>query len=316
LKLNGFQWDLEYLKNNSPECGRITFLSLEMGPFCNARCLYCFSGPEINTQVYDHLSLEEYKESIRCARNLGAKTLLFPGIGEPTLDKKLKAIISFANGLGLVSVVYTHGVLDLNTIQFLKNHNTSLILKVDSLNSHNYERLVGLPYSKFRTSLKNIIRIYRNTSVDCNDFIITHLAANTVVTLINKDEVHQIRDFCQKYHIIHFVENLSKVGNAKKNWHELVGNDQAELAQIVSEYDTWVSSATVDGKCGLFCYGVTIDANGDMIGCPTARWIRLGNIRNSSLPELVKIYKFDLHNSEKHYCLARELSLKKAVLSR
>jgi MoaA/NifB/PqqE/SkfB family radical SAM enzyme len=280
--------------------------------------LYCFSGKEINVESAGGLTLGEYKDIILNSKDLGARTLLFPGVGEPTLDKNLKPLIDFAHGLGLVSVVYTCGVLDSSTIEFFRNHDVGLILKVDSFDERNYERLVGLPYQRFRESLDRIVEVYNGTVAKYDDaFILTRLAANTVVTRINRNDIRDISVFCDEHRILHFVENLSMVGSAIDNWAMLVGNDEGELAKVVSDFgNRWVSSATVDNKCGPFAYGVTIDINGDMIGCPTARWIRLGNVRESSLVDLIKIYKSEINFGEEHYCLARELANQKECLSR
>ena len=315
--LYGFHWDEEYLKNNSPDQGRITFLCLEMQPKCNARCLYCFSGSELNSGPTESLSLREYKDIILQGKDLGVKTVLFPGIGEPTLDENLKPLIEVAYRLGVVSVVYTHGMLDFSMVEFFREHNVSLIVKIDSFDKSNYERIVRLSYQWFRKSLDRIVEAYKGTVLKYDDFTLTRLAANTVVTKINKNDIKDIAAFCDKHQVLHFVENLSRVGAAIDNWEVLVGNDQEELAKVMVDFgNRWVSSATIDNRCGPFAHGITIDMNGDMIGCPTARWIRLGNVRETKLADLVRIYKSEINSSKKHYCLARELANKKDCLFR
>ncbi|MCD6193330.1 MAG: radical SAM protein [Candidatus Aminicenantes bacterium] len=307
--MNGFHWDKQYLRANSLDKNKIVFFSLEMSPQCYAKCLYCFSGPELNKEVKEPLTFREYKKIITEGKELGVKTVVFPGIGEPFLDEKLKPLIEFAHKLGLVSVIYTCGIIDEEMIQFLKNHNVTLIVKIDSLNKSHYEKLVGIAYEKFRKSLDQIIKLYTSTFSEYNGCILTRLAANTVVTNINKNDIAEIAAFCEKYNIKHFVEELSKTGWAKDNWKELVGDNWAELKEIAWSYGNWVSSATMDNRCGLFAHGITIDANGDLLGCPTARWIKLGNIRKNLLQDLVKIYRHKIHSLKPHYCLARELTL-------
>jgi MoaA/NifB/PqqE/SkfB family radical SAM enzyme len=309
MNLFGFHWTPHYLKENSILNDRITFLSLEMAPRCQAKCLYCFSGPEINKPVNRPLSLEEYKNIISKSKRLGVKTIVFPGAGEPTLDANLSPMIEYASGLGIVSVVYTNGLLDKKMVRFFRSHNVSLIIKIDSLCRRNYEKIVGLScYRRFVKALRYICACYKNTVFGNNGRVITLLAANTVVTSINKQEIDRISDFCVQHDILHCVATVSKVGWAKDNWDVLVGNSPEELVEIASKCKNWVSSATADGRCGPFAHGITIDVNGDVLGCPSARWIRLANIRDRSLDEVIRIYKSEIHSQELHYCLARELT--------
>ncbi|MCK4445509.1 MAG: radical SAM protein [Candidatus Marinimicrobia bacterium] len=311
LLLYGFHWDKKYLKINSPENGRITFLSLEMKAICNAKCLYCLWGPELNKEVRDTLTLKEMKNIIKEGKELGVKTVVFPGRGEPTLDLNLRPLVEFISKLGLTSVIYTYGVLNDDIIKFLYNHNANLIIKIDSLNKNHYEKLVGLPFENFKESLNSIANVYKNSGLKGNNYLITRLAANTLVTEINKNDLSDITHFCKENNIKHFIASVVKVGWAEDNWKELTGNNVAKLHKVNSSSENWISSATVDGNCGLFAHGVSIDTDGNLIGCPTARWIRLGNIRRNSLQDLIKIYRDRIHSLEQHYCLARELTFSK-----
>lgn len=309
LVLKGFHWDIDYLKKNSPQNGRLTFLSLETAPICNAKCLYCFSVPELGKIPKDSLTLWEYKEIIKQARELGAKTICFPGIGEPTLDKKLKSLVKFINNLELVSVIYTNGFVSKELADFLYKNNVSLIIKIDSLDKERFENLVGLPFEIYKKRLDYLVDLYKKDIEKKDKFSIVRLASNTVVTYINKEDIKAIYDFCESHHIKYFIAGLAKVGDAEKNWEILTNSQIDDLYKIVKKYDTWVSSVTLDNRCGLFSYGITIDVNGDLIGCPTARWIRLGNIRKSSLKDLIRSYNQEVYSGKEHYCLARELSL-------
>lgn len=312
LVLRGFHWDTTYLNRNSPRNGRITFLSLETDPICNAKCLYCFSGPELGKFPNNSLTLEEYKNIIKQAKELGAKTISFPGIGEPTLDKNLKPLIEFINKIGFISVIYTNGFIEKDMADFFYKNNVSLIVKIDSLNKERFERLVGLPFEIYKKRLNYLVNLYESGIEKKDKFSIVRLAANTVVTYINKEDIKEIADFCKSSHIKYFVAELAKVGDAKKNWGILTKGQTDDLYKIAKKYNTWISSAILDNRCGLFSHGITIDVNGDLVGCPTARWIRLGNTRKSSLKDLIKIYRQKVYSEKEHYCLARELSLKES----
>lgn len=321
LIVKGFDIETDYLRENSPKKGRISFLSLNTPPFCDTSCLYCFSGPELGKAQANPITLEEYKDIIDQAKKLGARTLIFPGIGEPTLYEYISTLVEYGFQRGLISVIYTNGVLDTPyssgsprhanfLLEFLHSRDTSLLIKIDTLNQKNYQFLTRRGYfEKFRKSLDKIVEIYKPQEQFKWQDSLTRLGVCTVVTNVNKKDIKEISDFCEKNRIKHFVSSLMKVGYAKVHWDILAGNNEKKLNKIVEKYSTGVSSQTLDNRCGIFAYGVTIDVNGDLIGCSTARWIRLGNVRESSLAELVKIYAEKIHCDKEKFCLGREIFL-------
>jgi MoaA/NifB/PqqE/SkfB family radical SAM enzyme len=255
------------------------------------------------------LSLHEYRRLIEEAKLLGLRTVVYPGVGEPLLDSKIKELVEFSTDLGVTSVVYTCGIIDEHTLAFLRSRDVSLILKIDSLDPPTYERLVGVPFERFQESLRRILHVYHDGHQEADGRVLTRLAANTVVTRLNKHHVESIAGLCQQHGVIHFVETLSKVGAAAEHWEELVGDELPELAKIAERYGRWVSSGTIDGRCGLYAHGITVDVNGDLLACPTSRWIRLANAREHTVRELIRICVEGVHTSRPRYCLARELSL-------
>ncbi len=129
-----------------------------------------------------------------------------------------------------------------------------------------------------------------------------------MVTKINKDDVDEIATFCRANSILHFTVGLARVGSADKNWTRIADDKLEELNVVANSYPRWVTSATLDDRCGLLAHGVTIDVTGDVVGCPSMRAMRIGNVRNRPLTELMEVYRQTVHTSRYHYCLAREAS--------
>lgn len=306
LIVRGFDVEPDYLSENSPRNERISFLSLQTKPVCNAKCLYCFSGPELGKVPEDSLTLGEYKGIITQAKTLGAKTVVFSGVGEPTLDNNLPELVRFVHETGLTPIIYTNALFRKDLVKFFYDNGVSLMIKIDTLDPRVYRELIADFYDKFREILDLILKTYKSEQ---NDSEITRLGADTVVTNLNKDNLEEICNFCRGHKIKHFVSSLTKIGWARDNWELLVGENVEGLNNLVSKYFTGVSSQTLDNRCGLFAYGITIDVNGDLIGCSSGRWLRLGNARRQSLDRLIKIYKERIWNDKPNYCLARELSL-------
>ena len=161
--------------------GGFTQLSLDLSSRCNYKCDWCFNKHLINKQV-DSLRLKEKEEILIEAVELGAKTLVFPGAGEPTLDPDFYPLVEIAHNLGLITVVYTNltGNIDTEKINLLRDKNVSIGIKLDSLNPEYFIRRyhVGRPtFDKFFKNFKAVIESYKTTKIETVDHEIHRVIA-------------------------------------------------------------------------------------------------------------------------------------------
>jgi MoaA/NifB/PqqE/SkfB family radical SAM enzyme len=284
--------------------GGFTQLSMDISSRCNYDCDWCFNKHLLNKQEKDLLTLPEKKAILKEAKSLGAKTLVIPGTGEPTLDPDFYPLVKIANSLGLITVVYSNltGNLDEQKIQYLFNHNVSIGIKLDSFSAkyflERYKTTLDVQ-KRFLLNLSKVLFVYKNSTKKDGNNTIHRVIANMVLTLENTKELPQIQSFCRKYQLPLFMRPVKSVYWAKeapKKWR-VIGNKAggslpgSKLIKLANKYNTLFSpSSTLENHCAIYSFGLTIKNNGDFQSCPDHHDSRkkLGNIRELSLREASK----------------------------
>ena len=202
--------------------GGFTQLSLDLTSNCNYRCDWCFNKHLINKKT-DSLSLKEKEKILKEAVKLGAKTLVFPGTGEPTLDPDFYPLVEIAHKLGLITVVYTNltGNINPGKIKFLFDKNVSIGLKLDSLKPDYFVKRYHVDksiFDKFQLNLKSVLKIYKNTEKIKGNHKIYRVIANMVLTEENKFEIETLSKFCKSENLPLFVRPVKPVNWAKQNF--------------------------------------------------------------------------------------------------
>ncbi len=84
-------------------------LSFELTYRCVEKCIHCYIDDAPKFCAADELTLEEYKNILRQARDMGCVSILFTG-GEVLLRPDLCDIVEYAVKLGFIVNIYTTGV--------------------------------------------------------------------------------------------------------------------------------------------------------------------------------------------------------------
>jgi len=294
-----------------------TQLSLDLSSRCNYRCDWCFNKHLINKQV-ESLSLEEKESILKEAVELGAKTLVFPGAGEPTLDPDFYPLVEIANNLGLITVVYTNltGNIDADKINFLRDNNVSIGIKLDSLNPDYFIRryhVDDLTFDKFFKNFKAVLESYKATETETDDRKIYRVIANMVLTEENKCEIEEISKLCKLNNVPLFVRPVKPVTWAEQvpdEWKK-IGNTSGELVpsndlvNLAKKYNTLFSpSSTLENHCAIYAFGLTIKENGDYQLCPDHHDSSgaFGNTKSKSLKTVIKELN-DKRNTKPGFCV-------------
>lgn len=77
----------------------IDFLSLELTNLCNLECSHCYADAGPTNPVNELLRMADHEELIKEGFQLGARKIQFIG-GEPTLNRNLPQLISYAHETG------------------------------------------------------------------------------------------------------------------------------------------------------------------------------------------------------------------------
>jgi len=315
LKLKGLDnYDKEMLDNywnrfNEDESfSDILGISISTTNKCNLRCVYCYAGKSRESDAIDYsneLTLEGQKSIIEQGCELGAKTLIICGDGEPTSDKNLIAIVEYANSKKMTSIVVTNATMFGNDEQAKEVHsmtgkellkklydaNASLIVKMESVNKENYEFIVGVK-DTYDSFLKAVKRIKECGFCDSNEQGVTRLAFSSVIMKNNFNELEQLKKFADDHNAQYICKLPSLVGNALENLENMFEiKKYEEIRSNLFKYTAKRETLMVDTpRCMAWHYGPCIGVDGEIRECYTSPYSlenRVGNIKENSLKELV-----------------------------
>jgi len=300
-------WDGWNPKKDEP---KILGIGLSTSLLCNLRCIYCYAGEK--KPYKDELTLTEQKNIVTQAKNLGAKTVIICGDGEPLMDKNLLHIVEHANKNEMISVVVTNGIIlgdnnlaikihgfnSKNVASFLYNHNASLVIKMDSIDQARYDQIVGVigTYHKFMKAVDNILDAgfteIPNISTK-EGYILTRAAFSAVVMKHTIHELPEMKKFANDRGAQFICKLPSLVGSALDNLEFMFqANQYEEIWKYLGRYTAKRETLMVDNqRCMAWHYGPVIGIRGDVRECYTSPGSpdkKIGNIRESSLRDLLK----------------------------
>jgi len=278
---------------------RLLSISLLLSDACNLGCLYCYR--DAGTPPRNSLSLEQWKDVLVEAKELGARTVWIPGSGEPFLDPVFLhgcsfPLIEFSNSIGLPVTIFTNGTrLTVKLALALNKHNVSVVTKLNSFDPEIQDYLAGV-----RGASADIMRGLRLlVEAGFSDGSPTRLGIDTVIVAQNFDEIPRIFRFCRESNIVPYITVNLHGGRARSNTHldvpreklrdlfqYLLAIDRAEYG-----YDWFPSPPIVASQCHRLLYDVVVDSKGDVLVCPGIDRV-IGSTRTQSLSHILHTSPF------------------------
>lgn len=209
--------------------GQLLAIRLETNHDCNLRCRYCYAGSSGGQTA--RVSYEALTDIVGQARELGARSVVVIGGGEPTLHPDFRRLIEFIDSLGMVPVVFSNCLLMTGELaQFLYRHNGSVMTKLDSLRPGVQDFLGGCDgaFGRIRNGIANLIEAGFACGDDPHRL---RLGASFVSCRMNLREIDEIWRFCRDSNIFPNMEVLTPTGRARD---ELVG--QGLSTQEIQDY--------------------------------------------------------------------------------
>lgn len=290
IKLNNWDFSEQEIEKAVKE-NRLLLLDAETSNMCNLRCPYCYRDIYGDKQkLKGELSLEERKDLLNHAKELGCRTVKLPGAGEPIIDPLFWEQVEYANKIGMDIIVFTNGLALTNkTAKRLKKLGASLILKFNSQNSEVEDKLVNMKgYSKRRKKALEIL--VKNGFNKGNP---TSLGIDAVITKMNKNEVLDLFRYCRQNNIFPIIKPFMPLGGALrvKEW-EVERDEVVELFRKSMNIDRkefridYEFSLTYMGSpCDQRRYAIFVDILGNAFICTGSSKL-LGNIRETKLKDI------------------------------
>jgi MoaA/NifB/PqqE/SkfB family radical SAM enzyme len=265
------------------DSGRLLTLRLETSLLCNLRCEYCYR--ESGEPKEDEMTFEEIINIVHQAKDLGARSIVIIGGGEPTVYPNFKELVETIHGLGMISVIITNGQNMTRALaEFLYKHNASILLKFDSMRKEIQDNMAGKKgaYEQIQSGLKNLIDV----GFTKGDTV--RLGCSFVLNRLNKEEIEALWRFCRKNNIFPNMETMTPSGRAKHHldW-VLPGPEVEEVKAKLLDIDqkefglTWnLHTPLVGAGCRQLEYSMCITVEGWARPC-AAVLIDFVNVRPS-----------------------------------
>lgn len=290
---------------------RLLNVSLDLSNECNLNCPYCYTAPAKSSQreqSIGSLSFEEYKKIVIQLKEAGTKTINIIGAGEPTMYARFDELVEFISLQGIKVCIATNGILlasQNKRIDLLNEINATIILKVNSQNSHLQDLLVGRNgYASIRdNTLKKLI------GKGFNKEIPTRLAINTLLIKPIYTELYDIFLFCRENNISLIASVYMPTGrtselvfqgkeaipnnfNVKDDLYQPLAEDEiARILTQIKEYDSRnniihaLHPAYISGIACTQLLGVQIDNRGKVWSCPARKLLNQGKIEEKPITE-------------------------------
>lgn len=288
-------WGLEFSPEEISACrknGGLLSLELELSRACNLRCIYCYASS--GQALKDELTLEEIFQVIDQAKELGAKKIIVLGGGEPLIFSELFTVIDYIIAKGIKVDLFTNGTLvDDEIAAKLFQRNVAISLKMNSRNPKVQDELAGKP-GTFAAIEKGLKALQNAGYPDDNHT----LGIETIVCQQNYDELPDLWRWARKKSIVPYVETMTMQGRATENRGLEVSTERVRtLFEKLAEIDAtqfgriWYPLPPLAAsRCARHEYSCTVTSVGDINPCPGVN-IPIGNIREASLPEILKSSK-------------------------
>ena len=294
--------------------GRLLAIRLETNRSCNLSCRYCYAQSGGN--VTDESTYDTLCDIVRQARDLGVKSIVVIGGGEPTLHPQFRQLISFIDSLGIRPMVFTNCLkVTEGLASFLYDHNASVMGKLDSLRPEVQNYLAGREnaYDRIHRGLEKLLEAGFGEPDEPEKL---RLGASFVSCQMNLSEIEDIWHFCRRRNIFPNMEVLTPTGRANHNLaDQSLKTDEImtyklrmlEVDRSHYGYD-WLPYTPLAGSgCLQHLYSLYVTIEGDVRPCAPTKFdehpdlkedgVYPHNVRRRSLED---IYSSDLFSYVRH----------------
>jgi radical SAM protein with 4Fe4S-binding SPASM domain len=253
---------------------RLLAIRLETNKSCNLRCRYCYAqSGEDSAKIADFSNL---KHIILEAKELGIRSVVVIGGGEPTLHPNFRDLIAYIDSLGIIPVIFSNTVLMTKELaEFLYKHNASVMGKLDSLKPEVQDYLAGREEASkdIRKGLENLFKSGFSKSAGPREL---RLGVSFVSNKTNLEEIEDIWHFCRQNNIFPNMEILTPTGRANDELEDklLTANEIKEyklkLLKIDREYYgyDWLPYTPITASgCLQHLYSLYINIEGNVRPC-------------------------------------------------
>jgi len=266
---------------------RLLMLSLGVTNRCNLKCDYCFT--DAGCEPDGLLTLEDYKEVLLQAKDLGLRTVVIYGPGEPFLFDKLASLTDFIVSEGLKLIIFTNGTLiDDDWAVYLSDKPVAIVGTINSLDRTLQDNMLRVPgaFDEIHAALNRLLK------AGLADGQPTKIGTDTFITTQNVNEIPTIFRWCRDRNIFPFITRMFHLGRANRLDTDITNGEFGDVVNQLllidnEEYGyTWEPHPPYAGaRCTNLFYNILVDLDGKVRPC-YGLYYELGDIRVNSLKDI------------------------------
>lgn len=286
LKLNLLSED-NFIQNDDIPQKQINFAWLEITEKCNLNCVHCygeFGSPKIECK--NLLTINDWKNIIRELVRNGCLSIQFIG-GEPTLSPYFYELVEYAKNIGVNRIsVFTNATLfKEKDMEILKKYEANIRISVYGHNSEVHDSITGKNGS-FELNKKNLLLLKKY-----------NIPASISVIIMKENEkyLQEIKNYIKEinynflgYDVIRATDFESRHNHSISDYNILKENYLCKSEFYTNKKDYMIN------KYMNSCWNskIAITSTGDVLPCVFARNEIIGNIKSSSINDLLKNNSF------------------------
>lgn len=290
--------------------GNIPSLDIELTGKCTgACCIYCDSKPYVRScDIEGEIDWFTIKKVILDAAKRGLKWIYTCGLGEPMEDEKFWDLVYLLKEKSIGLSMFSNGVFikNRNIAYELKNHNVNIILKMDTFNEENFDKILG------RKGIASKIYAARDYLLEAGygkKGNYTDLAFSIVPTQLSVDGIDEVVKFCEQNGIFASIGELEQAGEViNNNLNDTLSVSEKEIKKLKTIADSYFQGSYMRPICPCILTGIHLDNFGNCVVDENTglncKWfllkdpcsVILGNVRDDnifSLYEKVNTYRKD-----------------------
>jgi len=249
--------NLTALKNGT---GQIKFTGayINLAPVCNFNCDGCFTHTNYKKNI--KLTFQQIKRIIDFAKDWGAKSIIFAGAGEPTLDPQFKEIIGYIKKQNLQLVLFTNMTTLMNKTEAKKFLLLGPVIgKLYTLNEKKYNEITHCK-TAFKDAMQGLNYLIEARKELKREKQKAVLSIDSPVTKENYKDLPDLLRFCRKKKVIPYFEGFIELGQSKKTVEKLSVSEKklAQLFQKLQKIDKTEFSISTLVSLGTRNYGMAV----------------------------------------------------------
>lgn len=292
--------------------GKLQSLWIELPPFCNLACSYCYACGGETRGRSELLSRENYTDILNQAQEMGVDSIGIPGAGEPLIEKNRDLtmwILHECAKRGIYVTLFTTGEFITDELaKELFALPVEIMLKGNSLDPEQQDRfvsnpLIGREIHGYGASRNRAIEILMANGFNDEVEAMKHgrqsrmALVTSIMTdenaggLSNIGEIEKIYRYCRDNNIIADIDTILKRGRAaecaltsgEQYVHDILMNLRSIAMKVYGDKNVSLSSTYVETVCDRFHHHLYIDVSGRIRPCIGSMDVDLGNILNTTL---------------------------------